>query len=229
MYSSLPVFSYHDFFVAGRSLLCFSRSNWRLRKRLTAKNPIRFPTSRHYEIRDLTAALMTEVCSNVAIEPELQHLNGESFREGSANRDNGARLDIDADSFWGPGGKRSFLASLASAYHMHEKEKRRSYSQRITQVERGSFSPLVFSLTGGTAKEATVFYKRLATLLSEKWDQPYSVTLNWLRVSLGFSLLKSSIRCIRGARSTHGLPYRSGSSPPVDLIHAESQWNLQTA
>ena len=32
-----------------------------------------FPTIRHNEIRDLTASLLTEVCSNVAIEPHLQH------------------------------------------------------------------------------------------------------------------------------------------------------------
>ena len=51
------------------------------------------------EIWDLTVSLLTEVCSNVAIEPEFQHLNGEFLRGASANRDNGARLDITADSF----------------------------------------------------------------------------------------------------------------------------------
>ena len=30
-----------------------------------------FPTIRHYEIRDLTASLLSEVCHNVAIEPHL--------------------------------------------------------------------------------------------------------------------------------------------------------------
>ena len=70
----------------------------------------------------------------------------------------------------------------------------------MAEVEHGSFSPLVFSLTGGMAKETTIFYKRLASLLSEKWDQPYCVTMGWLRCTLGFSLLRSSIQCIRGAR-----------------------------
>ena len=201
-----------------------------------------FPTLRHNEVRDLTASLLTEVCSNVALEPELQHLSGEVLRGGSANRDNGARLDIAVDGFWSPGRERTFVdirvfnpfapanrrSSLASTYRMHEKEKRRCYCQRVTDVEHGSFCPLVFSLTGGTAKEATVFYKRLASLLSEKWDQPYSTTINWLRVSLGFSLLKSSIRCIRGARSAQGRPVYSNFLP-VDVIQSESCWSSQAA
>ena len=31
-----------------------------------------FPSLRHNEIRDITAGLLTEVCSNVEIEPSLQ-------------------------------------------------------------------------------------------------------------------------------------------------------------
>ena len=45
----------------------------------------------------------------------------------------------------------------------------RAYGQRIREVEYASFSPLVFSATGGLAHEATIFYKHLASLLSNKW------------------------------------------------------------
>ena len=38
-----------------------------------------FPTIRHNEIRDITASLLTEVCHNVATEPCLQSLSGETF------------------------------------------------------------------------------------------------------------------------------------------------------
>ena len=54
----------------------------------------------------------------------------------------------------------------------------------INEAELSSFTPLVFSLTGGMARVATVFYKRLASMLSEKWDQHYSITLGWLRVAI---------------------------------------------
>ena len=193
-----------------------------------------FPTLRYNEVRDLTASLLSEVCANVAIEPTLQELSGESLH-GAANKDGGARLDIAVDGFWGAKGERTYMdvrvfnpfapsnrkSSLSSVYRSHEREKRRAYCQRVTEVELGTFTPLVFSLMGGTAKEATVFYKRLASLLSDKWQHPYSITLNWIRVSLGFCLLRSCIRCIRGARSSCGFPARASS--PVDLIQSESR------
>ena len=53
-----------------------------------------FPTIRHNEIRDLTASLLTEVCHNVATEPPLQPLTGESYSARSVNTDDNARLDI---------------------------------------------------------------------------------------------------------------------------------------
>ena len=52
-----------------------------------------------------------------------------------------------------------------------------AYEQRIRGIERASFIPLVMPATGGMVKEATNFHKRLASLLAEKWDQPYSDTL----------------------------------------------------
>ena len=73
---------------------------------------------------------------------------------------------------------------------------------------------------GGLAHEATVFYKRLASLLSAKWNDEYSVVLGWLRCCLGFSLLRSAIQCIRGARSSIGAYTRA--PPPIDLVQVES-------
>ena len=81
------------------------------------------------------------------------------------------------------------------------------------------FIPLVMSDTGGLAKEATNFHKRLASLLADKWDQSYcSSTMYWLRCSLSFSLLRSAIQCIR-ARSSRGHPIKLS---PVDLVIAEA-------
>ena len=53
-----------------------------------------FPSIRHNEIRDLTAKLLTEVCSQVATEPELQPVSPEEFSLSTANTQDGARLDI---------------------------------------------------------------------------------------------------------------------------------------
>ena len=50
-----------------------------------------FPIARHNEIRDITANLLTEVCHDVMIEPELQPLTGEILNGATSNSANGAK------------------------------------------------------------------------------------------------------------------------------------------
>ena len=47
----------------------------------------------------------------------------------------------------------------------------------------------------------SVVYKRLASLLSSKHDEHYSKTILFIRSKLSFALLRSAVRCLRGARS----------------------------
>ena len=61
---------------------------------------------------------------------------------------------------------------LPQCYHRAELEKKRAYEQRIREIEFGSFSPLVFSTTGGLGSTATVVFKRLASLIADKQEQP---------------------------------------------------------
>ena len=49
-----------------------------------------FPTVRYNELRDFTASLLSEVCFNVSVEPQLQPLTGETFPLASANIEDGA-------------------------------------------------------------------------------------------------------------------------------------------
>ena len=105
---------------------------------------------------------------------------------------------------------------LPATYKKHKQEKKRQYLQRIRDVENSSFSPLVFSSAGGMAREATIFYKCLASLLAKKWDQPYNTTMDWLQCTLSYSLLRSTILCLHGYHSSHGHAIRTGNCPPVD-------------
>ena len=150
-----------------------------------------FPSLCHNEIRDLTANLLTEICSNVCVEPELQPLSRESLKPRMANTEDHARLDIAANGLWGGRNERNFVdvrvfnphaptnkhTSLQSAYRTHKKMKKRVYQQRVLEIEHASFTPVVLSATGGMANEATFFYKRIASLLALKWDQPYSTVM----------------------------------------------------
>ena len=169
------------------------------------------------------------------VEPLLQDLDGEVLSGASAIRSDGARVDIAVDDFCG-NRQRAFLdvrvfnpfapsnrqSSLAAAYKSHEKEKKRAYRERIGEVEHGSFSPLVLSVFWGMAKEANIF-KCLASLLSEKWTQHYSTIISWLRCIISFSLIRSYIRCLRGARLARGHPI-GPIHCPIDLMRLETHF-----
>ena len=99
-------------------------------------------------------------------------------------------------------------SSLAAIYRQHESAKRRNYKQRVREVEHGSFTPLVFSATGGMAPAASVAYQRLASLLADKRQQDYSKTISWLHCSISFSLVRSAVMCLREARSSFHHPTR---------------------
>ena len=61
-------------------------------------------------------------------------------------------------------------------YRKHEAKKKWAYEQRILKVEQSTFTPLIFSVTGGMAKQNTTFYKRLASLLADKWEHPSTLS-----------------------------------------------------
>ena len=69
-------------------------------------------------------------------------------------------------------------------------------------------------------KCAFVTYKRLASLLSTKQEQLYGATIARIRCCLSFSLLRSSIMCLRGARSSQGRAFRISA---IDLAVAEAK------
>ena len=195
-----------------------------------------FTFIRHNEIRDLTANLLSEVCHGVQTEPDLQPLTGETLSLQTANGQDNARLDIRARGFWGerrqdaffdvrvfnPHASSNRLTSPGACYRKHEKEKRRKYEERIREVEHGTFTPLVFSATGGMGTTAEIFYKRLASLISEKNNQDYATTMGWIRCCISFSLIRSAVMCVRGSRSSYHHPI-SPSSMPADLVATEGR------
>ena len=141
-----------------------------------------YPTLRHNELRDFTAEILSEVCSDVCTEPHLQPLSGETLTYATANVEDGARLDVSATGFWGGRHQKAFFdvkvfnpnassyrgSQISSLYRKFEKDKRRKYEQRIREVEMASFTPLVFSTSGGMSGCTNIFYKRLAYLFSLK-------------------------------------------------------------
>ena len=116
---------------------------------------------RHNELGDLEAGMLSMVCNDVEIEPVLQELAGESL-PSRANRAPDVHLDIHATDFWErqrsaffdvrvcyPNADSYRDLDLKQIYKQHENDKKRLYTQRVMDVEQGTFTPFVFTKTGG--------------------------------------------------------------------------------
>ena len=97
--------------------------------------------------------------------------------------------------------------SLATTMKTMENQKKRKCNERILYGKNGSLTPLVFITNGGMSTETKQFHRRLSQLLCEKSDVSYGGTSAWIKRQIRFSLLQTSIICIRGLRSKkHNIP-----------------------
>ena len=168
---------------------------------------------RHDAIRDCTANLLRDAgCKDVRVEPELIPVNPNKFSHRT-NTQAGARLDVSARGVWSKF-ERSFYdirvthpnclsnvgKPVADIYSEHQKSKKVEYEERIIQSEKGSFTPLVFTTSGGMGPECIIFYKRVAELTAAKKNERYAIIMNYIRTRLRFAMLRSTLIGIRGER-----------------------------
>ena len=146
-----------------------------------------FVTLCHNKLRDITGALLEEVCHDVAIQPILQPVSDNNLVPSTANTNDGARLDVSARSFWStdqkaffdvrvfnPNGSRYQSKSLKQCFVVNEREKKRLYNRRILEVEHTSFTPLLFTIHGAMGTECRTFVSKLIELMAIKRDLPKS-------------------------------------------------------
>ena len=173
-----------------------------------------FFIQRHNELRGLKAEMLRMVCNGVETEPVLQGITGEELNRG-ANTAPDARRDIMARGFWErqrsaffdvrichPNADSYRDMDLNQIYRQHETEKMRQYASRILEVEHATFTPLVFSTTGGMAVECKRYHSRLAELVATNKGESYATTKSWIRARVSFALLRSALLCLRGSRAT---------------------------
>ena len=114
-------------------------------------------------------------------------LGGEVLLRG-ANKAPDARLDISAWNFWAREQSAFFdvwvchpnadsLKNLTSEqiYKLHENDKKHLYS--FLEEERGTFTPLVFTTTGGMSDKCQRYHSRLAELSAMKKRESYVSTI----------------------------------------------------
>ena len=172
-----------------------------------------FIIQRHDELCDSEAETLRMVCNDVEVELVLQEVTKETLNHG-ANKASDARLDIHARGFWERQRSAFFDVRVChpnadsyrdltpkQIYKKHENEKKRQYAERVMEIEQGTFTPLVFTTTGGMADECVKCPNRLVELISNKKGDSYSSAISWIRAKVSFAKVRSSILCLRGSRS----------------------------
>ena len=94
-----------------------------------------------------------------------------------------------------------------------------STSSSCTQIEKGTCNGLVFSTTGGMGPQATMFLKRVATLLAAKTGQDKSLVMANLRRRLRFELLKTVLIAVRGHRGRYYQKAIPVDELDLNLVH----------
>jgi hypothetical protein len=185
-----------------------------------------FVIMRHNEIRDFEANLLKKVCTDVEIEPPLQQISNEVVTGLSAD---GCHPDIRARGFWRKAQNAFFDVQISNinsdsykqlppkkVYERLEREKRRRYNNRVMNIEHGTFTALIFSISGGMGSESLSFHKALANKIAMKTNDKYCNVINFIRCKLSFLIQKLALLCVRGSRSLK----RGSSDVPTDIDFA---------
>ena len=89
----------------------------------------------------------------------------------------------------------------------HEEAKKKKYLSRCEE-QRCHFAPYVADCYGLLGKEAVAINKKIASKLSAKWINAYSVKCGFVNARISIAILRASHRCLREPR----VPFRHGST-----------------
>ena len=155
-----------------------------------------FVAQRHDGLRNLLTSLIGKVCTTVEVEPQLQSLDNERFNLRSAVTSPEARLDFKAGSIFDV--RVTQVNSKCNQGKQHPQrggEKAELPTEGVPDVEMGSFTHLIFETNSGMGADCNCFLKRLAEKLSEKNEEPYHITITWIKALLFFEILRSVHTC----------------------------------
>ena len=125
-------------------------------------------------------------------------LQSERFDNILTTPDNEAWLDIKTNGLFGSRYPRTFFDvivfnphtklcpnSIGDPYKDHNPIKKSTNEERVVNVEKSTFSPLISSRTGATGTSVTKAMKRLASLISDKRYEPYAHFGSYVRANWG--------------------------------------------
>ncbi len=175
-------------------------------------------------------------------EPHLQPLPVQmqrTHKDGSvwAQDSDEARLDVAAVGVWGPLQRAFFdvrvtnplapsYASIPLQQHIksQEQEKKRSYAHRILEIEKGSFTPFVFTVVESCGKECDALLKRLAAQIAHKTGDHQSTVMCWIRTKLSYTLIRANTISMRGPHIKKAARNGGdGSEIDFQVVHSEAR------
>ena len=89
----------------------------------------------------------------------------------------------------------------------------------IAAANRASFTPIIATYEAIFDKEAEVYMKMLATLLSKKWKSCYSRAVCYIRARMQICIHRSVSLCIRGSRTKwRGAGIIDSAAIPMNIL-----------
>jgi len=175
----------------------------------------------HNQMRDECSRLTQMAWGNVQVEPMVREV---STKPGK--KDKSLQADFSARGIWesqrlcffdnriidaDTPGRLNQNTSTESALNTSARLKKVKY-MKVCEDLRASFTPLVCTVDGCFHREFEIFKKRTGAKLACKWQKPYSVVLNWVKVRLQFALIRAvdlRIRCTR--KKIHAMGFEDGA------------------
>ena len=101
-------------------------------------------------------------------------------------------------------------------------EKKKDKYLHPCQEHRKDFTPLVYSVGGIRGREVRITERRLVAELAEKWSQPYSHIVHYVKVRMSIVVACANSLLSRASHN-RGHTHHCITSGPVLLILQESQ------
>ena len=68
------------------------------------------------------------------------------------------------------------------------------------EIEKGTFTPAIFSCSGGASPEASCLLITIASKLAAKRGESYHASINFVRRRIAFDILRTCVIIFRGDR-----------------------------
>ena len=89
-------------------------------------------------------------------------------------------------------------------------KKKAAYSSRVNQMEKSTFTPMVFSTFGGMGNECHRALQRAAGKIASKRKESYADVMGHISTRIRMCILRTVLMSVRGSRGTS-----KGTSKPI--------------